>query len=338
AWIDWNGDGTLADDSTETVFVRGVRNPAPDNGPVILNFSQSISVPASAKPGLRRFRIRFSDAWFPFPGPCGDGKNATTYDLLVNIQEPGYCLPSSDANAQDRYLTSLKTSHAVHDLAMTTPLLPQNGYRQYTADYIGVSPGNTFDLTGTSSDHAKWSQVRAWADWNGDGVFADDASEVLFDLGMHMPTVSDTAVHNAAIRNFSQSVLVPASVKLGMTRIRIRYYDAWESYPGPCGYAVKNTSFDFVVKVETPVGSAYCPAGSNGLDQERYLTSLSTTSAAHNLSVPAASLVPVNGYQIYRDDAVITTPGGTFNLAGTSTPTTKWNRISLWVDWNGNGS
>lgn len=338
AWIDWNGDGTLADDSTETVFVRGVRNPATDNGPVILNFSQAVSVPVSAKPGLRRFRIRFGDAWYPFPGPCGNSANATTYDLLLNIQAPGYCVPSSDNNAQDRYLTSLKTTRAVRDLAITAPLLPQGGYRQYTADYLGVSPGSTFDLIGTSSDNSKWSQVRAWADWNGDGIFSDNASEILFDLGMHAPTAADSAAHNASIRNFSQSVFVPESVKLGATRIRIRYYDAWEAYPGSCGYATKNTTFDFVVKVEAPVGSAYCSAGSNGKDQERYLTSLSTTGATHNLVVPAASLVPVNGYNTYREDAVAVAPGSTFNLSGTSTPNTKWNRISLWVDWNGNGT
>lgn len=340
AWIDWNGDGVLANDSTETVFLRGTFNPPTptDNAGLILNFTEQITIPANAKPGARLFRLRFGDAWRPIPGPCGNDLNSTTYDFLIHIQEPGYCIPTSNGVSEQFYPTSLKTQNAQRNLNMTTPLLPENSYKLYTADYLGVSPGSTFDLIGTSSFYAKWSQVRAWADWNGDGLFADDATEKLFDLGIHNPTVADSIIHNAAIWNFSQSIVVPASVKLGVTRIRIRYYNAWDPYPGPCSVPDKNTTFDFIVKVETPVGDSYCPAGSNGLDQERYLTSLTTTGAIHNVSVPAASLAPVNGYQIYRDDAITTTPGGAFNLAGTSTPTTKWNRISLWVDWNGNGS
>lgn len=345
AWVDWNGDGIFTDNPTEMVFAIGDSSPVAGNGALLKNFIKSISIPSGARTGNTVMRIRFYQAWQANPGPCGYQIQNTTFDFPVyvdTVTAPSsatqYCAASGDGATDNRYLTSLKTRNAIHNLDVTAPLVPQNGFRQYIADYLSVSPGSAFDLIGTSSDPAKWSQIRAWADWNGDGVFTDDASEILFDLGKHAPTTADSAAHNAAIRNFSQSVFVPTTVKLGQTRIRIRYYDAWESYPGSCGNAAKSSTFDFTVNVETPLGSAYCPAGSDGLAQERYLTSLSTTGAAHNLVVPAASLVPVNAYQIYRDDAVAVTPGSSFNLAGTATPNTRFNQISLWIDWDGSGS
>ncbi|SDL27298.1 GEVED domain-containing protein [Siphonobacter aquaeclarae] len=346
AWVDWNGDGIFSDNQTEMAFVVGDSNPTVDNGALLENFARSINIPANAKVGNTVMRIRFCGAWENNPGPCGYQIQNTTFDFPVYVDTttahspatPAYCTASGDGTADTRYPTTLRTQNAPHNLNIAAPLLPQNGYRQYTADYLSVSPGTTFDLIGTSSDQAKASQVRAWADWNGDGIFADDASEILFDLGKHAPAAVDSAAHNAAIRNFSQSVFVPATVKLGPTRIRIRYFDAWESYPGSCGNAAKSTTFDFVVKVETPEGGAYCLAGSDGHDQDRYLTSLSTSGASRNIMVPAASLTPVNAYQVYRDDAVTVTPGSSFSLAGTATPGTRFNQISLWIDWDGSGS
>jgi hypothetical protein len=84
-WIDWNGDKDFADDG-ELVAVFGNFEELND-GP----FSQLITVPENAIPGMARMRVITGDAWtldFDINGvePCGVTAHGTIKDFEVEIK------------------------------------------------------------------------------------------------------------------------------------------------------------------------------------------------------------------------------------------------------------
>ena len=95
-YADWNCDGVFDPEAGEIAAAGGTDRKGDD---AVANLSTQVKVPANATPGIARFRVRYSDAWFPQPGPCGLAQKGYTIDLQVNILKSSVGIenPSSDA-------------------------------------------------------------------------------------------------------------------------------------------------------------------------------------------------------------------------------------------------
>ncbi len=77
---------------------------------------------------------------------------------------------------------------------------------------------------------------------------------------------------------------------------------------------------------------AYCTAAGGNAGQ---VLTLSTTGAAHNINY-AGSTYPTNGYGLYTADSIKVIPSSSFTL--NMTTSSEWCRVSVYADWNNNGS
>lgn len=81
----------------------------------------------------------------------------------------------------------------------------------------------------------------------------------------------------------------------------------------------------------------YCGApGDDVSPADRYIQSLSTSGATQNISY-TASAFPAGGYVNYTTQLIEAKRGTSFTLNFNNSPSTKWNRIIAWVDWNRDG-
>ncbi|MGJ1387159.1 GEVED domain-containing protein [Sphingobacterium spiritivorum] len=241
-YVDWNGNGDFVS-AGEDVLALG--NASQDNSSTVLNVSSNITVPATAKVGKTRMRVRFYDAWNSDPGPCGDVNYTTTQDFVISVKGAEYCTASGGTNATDRYITSLSTSNAVRNITYTNNVQPANGYNYYSADSIVVSRGTSFTLKMNNTSNTKWSRIKVYVDWNGNGDFVN-AGENVLSLG------NPSQDNSTTVLNVSSNIAVPATAKTGKTRMRIRFYDAWNVDPGSCGQVDRTTTQDFIISVRNP--------------------------------------------------------------------------------------
>lgn len=80
-YADWNGNRTF-DVDTEILGSGGKLNAGDDS---VESIDLTVTVPANAKPGDTRLRVRYCDAWRSHPGPCGDVDFGYTADFLIRI-------------------------------------------------------------------------------------------------------------------------------------------------------------------------------------------------------------------------------------------------------------
>lgn len=168
-----------------------------------------------------------------------------------------YCEAVNDlgqaANAHlNRYFDSAYTVGAdadilVHGQAPATPGL--EGYASFLSDTIKVTPGiTTFTFKAdaiaqgpTETNGMQWNKYRVYADWNGDGEFDPDTEMI------HSGGIDDKGDITVCHLNFP--VVVPGNAAPGVTRMRVRYSDAWVSHPGACGLAAGGYTADFCILV-----------------------------------------------------------------------------------------
>ncbi|WP_160711730.1 GEVED domain-containing protein [Chitinophaga solisilvae] len=159
-----------------------------------------------------------------------------------NGGSPAPCTAGGGANAQDRYITSLSTAGASHNISFTGNAYPAGGYGVYTADSVVVKRDSSFTLNILNSTNTRWARVNVYADWNNNGSFTD-SGELLFSVGSARQDNSGTVL------NISRSITVPAAAVTGKVRLRVRCYDAWNNDPGPCGQADYTTTQDFFMQI-----------------------------------------------------------------------------------------
>ncbi len=180
------------------------------------------------------------------PDISGRGHDATLHGFDNNNDCAGgsagtpseYCTPTfTTATASSRYLTSITTSGDVSSLNYTN-----NSYVDYEVLSTGLTAqqGKTFSITcdaySSGSDNIQYTHAEFYADWNGDGVFdnnipADDGNNAgdfqVAGEGEGVGKIGYNKTGTTSMYSITQSFSVPCNAKVGESRIRIIYTDAW---------------------------------------------------------------------------------------------------------------
>ncbi|MBK8226627.1 MAG: T9SS type A sorting domain-containing protein [Flavobacteriales bacterium] len=86
-----------------------------------------------------------------------------------------------------------------------------------------VLENNSFDVTVSLSAAASTDQIQIWCDWDQNGIFANDPSELMYTSPL-------------GTGPFTATILVPSGATLGRTTMRIRLHDnAFNPVFDPCG-------------------------------------------------------------------------------------------------------
>jgi endo-beta-N-acetylglucosaminidase D len=154
-------------------------------------------------------------------------------------------LADASTAVSERFFDWLKTEGAI-----TNPDIKgeatTDGYVGYldNSQMITVNPGDSFILKAEGAKRQnglQWCKYFVYADWNRNCVFDVDA-EILARGG------KDSA-GDESVLSLNIPVTVPTNAVPGMTRIRIRYGDAWRAHPGACGLATHGYTVDLSVKI-----------------------------------------------------------------------------------------
>lgn len=174
----------------------------------------------------------------------GYAANASLKTVYFHIEQgkPAYCTAGGGTGDNANYIVSLATAGAAHNINFINSAFPASGYGLFATDSISVSPSSSFTLNMTNSPGTQWSRVSVYVDWNNDGSFTDAGDDVL-ELGAAAQSNIGTTV------NISSQINVPATAASGSTRMRVRFYDAWVSDPGPCTVANYTMAQDFIVHI-----------------------------------------------------------------------------------------
>jgi trimeric autotransporter adhesin len=197
-------------------------------------------------------------------------------------------------------------------------------YTDYTAVSTTVVPGSVYNLIinqgtcGANTGH----KVRAWIDFNGDGIFSDPAERV-FDA--NMGSLDPTEV--------SQAVTIPYTAVGGPTGMRVVSRVGTSSNPQPCGTYSRGETEDYTINIcdmvwnggttawgtasnwscgvlPTAVNNVTIPASPSGGNQP--IVNL-TSAVARNVSVQAGATVTIssgNALTVHGD----LTNNGTVNV------------------------
>ena len=192
------------------------------------------------------------------------------YNTLPAANTNIYGTPELDVSAagaatarQLRYLDNFHTTGALVDVQYNdNGSRPVTNYVDMSSKVIKVRQGQTFtihfkghqasdDVEG-SHDDLRYCIGRGWIDLDGDGVFNPEYldlnsqyGECLFTLGSKR---SRTMENVQALQQFE--IKVPTDAKVGMSRIRIVFSDAWfEGALQPTGKFNKGFAIDFGVEI-----------------------------------------------------------------------------------------
>ena len=192
------------------------------------------------------------------------------YNTLPAANTNIYGTPELDVSAagaatarQLRYLDNFHTTGAIENVQYNdNGNRPATNYVDMSSKVIKVRQGQTFtihfkgheasdDVEG-SHDDLRYCIGRGWIDLDGDGVFNPDFldlnpthGECLFTLGSKR---SRTMENVQGLQQFE--IKVPTDAKVGMSRIRIVFSDAWfEGALQPTGKFNKGFAIDFGVEI-----------------------------------------------------------------------------------------
>ena len=192
------------------------------------------------------------------------------YNLLPAANTNIYGTPELDVSAagaatarQLRYLDNFSTTGAIENIEYRdNGHRPATNYVDMSSKVIKVRQGQTFTIhfkgheatkdNEGSEDDLRFCIGRGWIDLDGDGMFNPDLlaynpnfGECLFTLGSKR---SRTMGNVQGLQQFE--IKVPTDAKVGMSRIRIVFSDAWfEGALQPKGKFNKGFAIDFGVEI-----------------------------------------------------------------------------------------
>ena len=126
--------------------------------------------------------------------------------LYETILELNYCSASAISTEYER-IANIKFNTIDHSSTGT------GGYEDFTDIYTTVTPGSTYEFTGTISNPPfDQDQIIVWIDYNRDGDFEDSGEQVYLSpvgVGPH-----------------STNIVIPSTASPGFTRMRVRLHDS----------------------------------------------------------------------------------------------------------------
>jgi hypothetical protein len=208
AWIDWNQNFLF--EASEKVLSKNIG----------VTVSNSFTVPATAKTGNTRMRVRYSlDVDF---GPCGfESRLGEVEDYTVNVvgtitppPTSGYCVATSTV---DRFFITNVTLGTINN---STTTIESNGYSDFTNQVASLAKGSsqTVSVTSNYNNSTVPNHYNVWIDWNQNKTF--EASEKV------LSKTSGVTVTN--------TFTVPTTAVNGNTRMRVRY--SFENALDACGF------------------------------------------------------------------------------------------------------
>ncbi len=220
-------------------------------------------------------------------------KDIVTGNLVVDT----YCSVGGDGYG-NYHVSSLSTTGGSTNISFSTSSYPSGGYEHHTATCDTVEQGSSFTVNFTNgSTSGGCSRVKMWIDWNRDGDFSDPGEEVY---------ANGAAGSCGNLTNHSVNVSVPATATAGLTRIRIKFRDAWRDQPLACGIETYAGAADFNLEITSGSADTQAPSAPTNL------ASLNITETSVDLSWTASTdNVGVTGYDVFEGGVVTQTVTGT---------------------------
>ncbi|MCI6643952.1 MAG: endo-beta-N-acetylglucosaminidase, partial [Bacteroidales bacterium] len=164
---------------------------------------------------------------------------------------------------EQRYITTFTTTGAIQDLDYTNGQ-PQPNNTQYvdattTHRPLIVRQGQEIELffkaadfgraSAASDDGLRYCFGKAYLDLDESRTFSPgtltEGGENIFDLG-----TARKGTNNFQEPGIKQKITIPANARVGKSRLRVVFSDAWFPHPGPVGLTAKGFSIDFAVEIQ----------------------------------------------------------------------------------------
>jgi PKD repeat protein len=329
AWIDFNQDNDF-DDAGEKL------------GEFVTNASfqtQGITftVPGAALTGTTRLRIRGTYGVANMD-PCLTYIYGETEDYNVTITQggggSGYCIPNYTLGTNDGDFVNGVAIGSINN--QNTGSAGGPSYQNYTTQSTSVQQGSAQTIVvqgGTVASTTEGTRYAVWADWNQNNTF--EPSEKLGE---------QQANSGLAFENLNFNFTVPAGAALGNTRFRVRAaYDLslTGSNMDPCLTYNWGETEDYTFNVTTGGGGNpnYCVtlhslncSPSDAIDDVVILNStlFNLTTGCNGITGPGYTLWPATGSTtttLIRNQSYFVGVG-----------TTSQSIISVWFDWNQDGT
>ncbi|SDR65878.1 Por secretion system C-terminal sorting domain-containing protein [Formosa sp. Hel1_31_208] len=150
-----------------------------------------------------------------------------------------YCTPNTTNNINLKYINDVEFIGTLNDVANfnNNTSTTSNGYSDFTSLTNSVqAQGEGVNIyVGSNTGRGRY---KAWVDWNKDGVFNNDASEIVYDSAGILTTTT------------TFGFVIPANQTIGDYRIRIRFNNNYRSSTGAIELGSYNFTacepFDFV--------------------------------------------------------------------------------------------
>jgi len=148
---------------------------------------------------------------------CGNDTEIKTDYIKVDSSMPcNYCDASSNS-AQYEGITNVNFN-TINNTSTNS------NYTDFTSISTDINRNNQYTLSVESSQNYNTDDIFAWIDWNRNGSFNDAGEEYDIDYEYASGTGMGTI-----------DITVPENASIGMTRMRIRLFDASFNDPSPCG-------------------------------------------------------------------------------------------------------
>lgn len=237
-----------------------------------------------------------------------------------------YCTPATSNNVNTRYINDVEFIGTLNDITNNGngSSSTSNGYSDYTGltNCIQAQGEGVNIYVGSNSGRGHF---KAWVDWNKDGIFNNDASEIVYDSA------------GIATSTTTFGFVIPAGQQIGDYRIRIRFFNSFRSQ-GPNVYEYYAYDFNACETFSTLAyaGRTYTAYG----EAEDYLftvvqscpakiTSLTegTTCGPGSVTLSVTGSAGVTGFNWYDSETggnlITTTNSGNFTPIVSQT-TTYW--------------
>ena len=183
---------------------------------------------------------------------CAASPPAVASDPLFVPVTPGHmcALCAAGANAGDHFFFEKidNVAYGSGNMVNNNSSLAIGPYQNFRGLRGDVLVNNSFDVTVDVSVAAGSDQIQIWCDWDQNGTFANDPSEL-----MHTSLLGTGP--------FTASILVPPGAVLGATTMRIRLHDnAFGPLFDPCGNSSYGEVEDYSLNV-LPEPTCGLPSG-----------------------------------------------------------------------------